>query len=76
MTNIFSFMPFLYKLITNFLGGLLWWLSGKESASQCGGRKFDPWLGKIPWRRKRQPTPVFLPGKSSEQRQERLEVGL
>ena len=25
---------------------------------------FDPWVGKIPWRRKWQPTPVFLPGKS------------
>ena len=25
---------------------------------------FDPWVRKIPWRRKRQPTPVFLPGKS------------
>ena len=25
---------------------------------------FDPWVGKIPWRRKRQPTPVLLPGKS------------
>ena len=25
--------------------------------------KFDPWVGKIPWRRKWQPTPVFLPGK-------------
>ena len=23
---------------------------------------FDPWVGKIPWRRERQPTPVFLPG--------------
>ena len=29
---------------------------------------FNPWVGKIPWRRKRQPTPVFLPGKSHEQR--------
>ena len=28
----------------------------------------DPWLGKIPWRRKWQPTPVFLPGKSCGQR--------
>ena len=28
---------------------------------------FDPWVGKIPWRRKWQPTPVFLPGKSYEQ---------
>ena len=24
---------------------------------------FDPWIRKIPWRRKWQPTPVFLPGK-------------
>ena len=25
---------------------------------------FDPWVGKIPWRRKWQPTPVFMPGKT------------
>ena len=25
---------------------------------------FDPWVGKIPWRRKWQPSPVFLPGES------------
>ena len=29
--------------------------------------RFDPWVGKIPWRRKWQPTPVFLPGKSHGQ---------
>ena len=28
----------------------------------------DPWVGKIPWRRKWQPTPVFLPGKPHGQR--------
>ena len=28
------------------------------------GMWFDPWLGKIPWRRKWQPTPVLLPGES------------
>ena len=28
----------------------------------------DPWAGKIPWRRKWQPAPVFLPGKSHGQR--------
>ena len=28
----------------------------------------DPWIKKIPWRRKWQPTPVFLTGKSHEQR--------
>ena len=29
--------------------------------------RFKPWIGKIPWRRKWQPTPVFLPGKSHGQ---------
>ena len=29
---------------------------------------FDPWVRTIPWRRKWQPTPVFLPGKSHEQK--------
>ena len=29
---------------------------------------FDPWVRKIPWRRKWQPTPVFLPGDSHGQR--------
>ena len=31
---------------------------------QCKKPRFDPWVGKIPWRRKWQSTPVFLPGKS------------
>ena len=30
----------------------------------CGGGRFSPWAGKIPWRRTWQPTPVFLPGES------------
>ena len=30
--------------------------------------RFNPWVGKIPWRRKWQPTPVFLPGESHGQR--------
>ena len=29
---------------------------------------FDPWIGKNPWKRKWQPTPVFLPGKPHGQR--------
>ena len=37
--------------------GLLWWLSGKESACQCRQHVFDPWVRKIPWRRKWLPTP-------------------
>ena len=48
--------------------GLLWCLSGKESTSHSRRGKFDPWVRKIPWRRKWQPTPVFLPGESHGQR--------
>ena len=40
--------------------------SGKEPAYQRPG--FDPWVGRIPWRRKWQPTPVILPGESCGQR--------
>ena len=48
-----------------FLGGT----SGKESTCQCWGQKtceFNPWVGKIPWRRAWQLTPVFLPGESMD----------
>ena len=40
------------------------------NASMRGTRRrsLDPWVRKIPWRRKWQPTPVFLPGKSYGQR--------
>ena len=41
--------------------------SGKESACQCRQCGFDPWVGKVPWRRKWQPTLVFLPGESHGQ---------
>ena len=51
--------------------GLPSWCSGKESTCQYRRHKrcgFDPWVGKIPWRGEWQPTPVFLPGESHEQR--------
>ena len=47
---------------------LPWWLSGKESTCQCRRCRFNSWLREIPWRRKWQPTPLFLPGKSHGQR--------
>ena len=53
--------------VTSFPGGA----SGKEHICQCRRRKrhgFDPWVGKIPWRRVGQPTPLFLPGKFHGQR--------
>ena len=51
--------------------GLLWWLSSKEftcNSGDLGRHGFDSGVGKIPWRRAWQPTPVFLPGKSHWQR--------
>ena len=51
--------------------GLPRWLSDKESACQYRRHRrlgFDPWVGKIHWRRKWQPTPVLLLGKFHEQK--------
>ena len=44
------------------------WLSGNESTCQCRRCRFEPWVKKILWRRKWQPTSVFLPGKSHKLR--------
>ena len=44
------------------------WLSGEELIYQSRRHGFDPWVGKIPWRRTWQSIPVFLPGKSCGQR--------
>ena len=41
---------------------------GKASACNVGDPGFNPWVGKIPWRGKWQPTPVLLPGKFHGQR--------
>jgi len=51
--------------------GFLVGAGGKEPTCQCKRHKrwgFDLWVGKIHWRRARQPTPVFLPGESHGQR--------
>ena len=43
----------------------------KKPTCQCRRHKrlgFDPWVGKILWRRAQQPTPAFLPGESRGQR--------
>ena len=62
-----------------FLPWLMWQpgfpggASGKVGKPTCQFRRhkrhrFHPRVGKIPWRRARQPTPVFLPGESHRQR--------
>ena len=47
---------------------LHWWLRGKESTCNAGDAGSDPWVGKILWRSKWLPTPVFLLGKFNGQR--------
>ena len=66
----FVFLTFYFVLGYSQLG-FPWWLSSKESAydaedAECP--RFDPWIGKIPWRRAWQSTPVLLPGESHRQR--------
>ena len=48
--------------------GLPWWCRGQSVCLQYGRTGFDLWIGKIPWRRERQTTLVFLPGESHGQR--------
>ena len=58
---------FLYRMRKRFPGGA----SGKEPTCQCRRQKrcrLGPWVGKIPWRRAWQPTPVLSPGESHVQR--------
>ena len=43
------------------------WLSRQTIRLQCRRCGFDPWVGKILWRKAQQPTPEFLPGESHGQ---------
>ena len=60
---IYKYLHVVYLTVHIFPGD-----SGKESAYQCGRHGFTLWVRKIPWRRKWQPTPAFLSGKSHGQR--------
>ena len=59
----FSYSPCRTLWNGSFPGG-----SGKEPACQCRRHRLSPWVRKVPWRRRCQPTPIFLPGKSHGQR--------
>ena len=55
--------PSTFCLLAGFPGD-----SVKNPPCQCRRLRFNPWVGKILWRRKWQLTPVFLPGESHGQR--------
>ena len=65
--NPFISIFFKLKYIVDHFPGAT---SGKEPVCQprYKRRGFNSWVGKIPWRRKWQPTPVFLPGEPHGQR--------
>ena len=50
-----------YREVSQVVESVAEWLCGKESAYQCRRLGFNPWIRKIPWRKKWQPIPVFLP---------------
>ena len=66
--NIFHSVGYVYLGLLLFFKGLRWWLRQSRICLQCGRPVLDPRVGKIPWRRERLPTPVFLPGESHGQR--------
>ena len=69
-----SFLQFTYHhrcnecLLFKSIWGFPWWLRQKIIHLQCRRPGLDLWAGKIPWRRARWSTPVFLPGEPHEQR--------
>ena len=61
----YSLKPYIVWYKSVILLRLPRWLNGKQSTCQCRRHRrlgFNPWVRKIPWRRKWQPTPVLLPG--------------
>ena len=56
----------IHIIITGFPGGSA--VKYLPAMRRCRRHRFDPWVRKIPWRRKWKPTPVFLPGESHGQR--------
>ena len=57
---------YMYKLMEVFPGDSV--VKNRSAVQEMQEMWFDPWVGKIPWRRKLQPTQVLLPGKSNGQR--------
>ena len=67
MLQLSTFQPLCYQgpFIKTELS---WWLKWQRICLQCGRPGFDPWVGKIPWRREWLPSPIFLPGEFYGQR--------
>ena len=68
MTKWLTLSLYWYKGVSQ----VVQWLKKKKKSTcwcrRCKRFRFDPWVGKIPWSRKWQPTPVFLHGRVHGQR--------
>ena len=67
--NIIKYTFFTYTCV--FISGFSGGTSGKQPVCPCRRHKrceFNPWVGRIPWKRAWWPTPIFLPGESHGQR--------
>ena len=62
--KVFSFTSTLFSFRTELPR---WWQRTHWPIGRHKRCRLDPWVGNIPWRRKWQPTPVFLPGDSQEE---------
>ena len=62
--KVFTLSLYIYIMGIGFPGGS----EVKSVCLQCGRPGFNPWVRKIPWRRKWQPTPAILPGESHVRR--------
>ena len=66
--NLSFFLMLSFKPAFSLSSFILRWHSDKEFACECRRHGFNPWVWKIPCRKKWEPTPVFLPGKLHGQR--------
>ena len=64
--NVWAQAPCACMCIHMYIYGLPWWLSWSRIPLQCGRPGYDPWVGKMPWRREWLPSPVFWPGEFHE----------
>ena len=51
-----------------YMCGFPQWFRWHRICLQCRRPRFSPWVGKTPWRKEWQPTPIFMPGESHGQR--------
>ena len=63
LTSYFTDFIFHHHFSNTMASKSGFWLRWESICPQCGRPRLNPWIGKIPWKRKWQPAPVLLPRK-------------